>query len=48
LWERILPKTLARPTGGLFFASSGGAHLIVNPIGQPVRLGDRNEIAKMS
>jgi hypothetical protein len=34
--ERFLPETLARLTGGLFFDSSLGARLIVNPIGQAI------------
>jgi hypothetical protein len=38
LWERILPKTFARLTGGLFF-SSRGARLIVNPIRELVDSG---------
>jgi hypothetical protein len=39
LWERFLPKTLARLTGGLFLVSSFGAHVVVNPIGQPIDSG---------
>jgi hypothetical protein len=39
LWERFLPETVARLTGGLFFASSLGAHSVVNPISRPIDSG---------
>jgi hypothetical protein len=39
LWERFLPKTFARLTGGLFFDSAFDAHLVVNPINQPIDSG---------